>query len=81
VAITYTRRGDSSRGVRDSRILDREQHSKRSEAMNWTVDVDVIRSAGRELYRKHFRTLSDAWAFIKKHAAIGDRFVIGKGRA
>lgn len=49
--------------------------------MKWTVDVDVIRSAGRELYRKHFRTLADAWAFIAKLAVRGDRFVIGKGRA
>lgn len=48
--------------------------------MTWTVDVDVIRSAGRQLYRKPFDSLPDAWAFIKELAVMGDRFVIGKER-
>lgn len=48
----------------------------------WTVDVDVIRSAGRERYRESgFYSLSRAWLYIRRMALPGDQFVIGKARA
>lgn len=46
--------------------------------MKWHVDVDVIRSSGRELHRVTYSSLADAWAFVLSLAVWGDRFIIGK---